>query len=618
MRIITPFLILALASAFCITGQHPVADLLTGYTNIQININDQPPLPHTSYELAFLKSDLQDLTPSSSATWLLKRLLSFITSTPPSPNLTFGLNTFFTSLTSPTISSLSSSLPSICSDSDALEFRVDLLSSSSRFDLLLELQSLRVLSRFNSERSPVVKSEIGVMTDVMPIVYTVRTRNQAGTFMDDVKGVREMKELLVLGVRSGVEVLDVEAVWGEEFWGDVLDANSKSLILGSHHVPHKVITDEEAKNWAKVCEMEGRADAVKVILSCEEGGEGVDQALRCCEEQVKGRLPVVAMCLGEVGSYSRVLNKRMTPVTHPALPFVAAPGQLSAKEIMKKRVEIQPPRNYFILGRNIPYTLSPALHGRAISVTGLPDKYLKADVETLEEFVESDLFKGAAFGGTSVTIPYKQDIMKYLDEVKDEAMEIGAVNTVVVEEGGEGGQRRLVGYNTDWVGIFNPIQQRLGKGEDVGSEYYLVVGAGGAARAAAYVGKKLGFKLLFWNRTPGKLADLVESFGGEIVDSLEGISEEQREKLRVVYSSLPAGAEFVLPEELLKEDLIMFDANYKPFNTKFLEQGQKSGCVLIRGSEMFYEQGIRQFELWFGRRAPYGEMKKLVMDACVE
>ena len=65
-----------------------------------------------------------------------------------------------------------------------------------------------------------IKSEIGVMTDVMPIVYTVRTRNQAGTFMDDVKGVREMKELLVLGVRSGVEVLDVEAVWGEEVRGD--------------------------------------------------------------------------------------------------------------------------------------------------------------------------------------------------------------------------------------------------------------------------------------------------------------------------------------------------------------------------------------------------------------
>ena len=220
-------------------------------------------------------------------------------------------------------------------------------------------------------------------------------------------------------------------------------------------------------------------------------------------------MPVVAMALGEVGAGSRVLNPRFTPVTHPALPFVAAPGQLSTKEIMAARRKRDGAKQYFILGRNIPYTLSPALHGAAIEVTGLPHKYLKADVETIEEFVNSELFTGEEFGGTSVTIPYKQDIMKYLQEVKEEAVEIGAVNTVVAERG-EGGERRLVGYNTDWVGILKPVEQRLVEGEDVSGKYFLVAGAGGAARAAAFVGKRLGFKLLYWNRTPEKLQDLVE------------------------------------------------------------------------------------------------------------
>ena len=96
---------------------------------------------------------------------------------------------------------------------------------------------------------------------------------------------------------------------------------------------------------------------------------------------------------------------------------------------------------------------------------------------------------GNSFGGTSVTIPYKQDIMAHLQEVKEEALDIGAVNTVVAESDSSG-KRRLVGYNTDWVGIFKPVEQRMGSGEDPAGKYFLVAGAGGAARAAAYVGKR--------------------------------------------------------------------------------------------------------------------------------
>jgi len=139
----------------------------------------------------------------------------------------------------------------------------------------------------------------------------------------------------------------------------------------------------------------------------------------------------------------------------------------------------------------------------AMDVVGLPHDYEKADVETIEEFVEAEGWTGNGFGGSSVTIPYKEDIMKYLDEVKDEAKEIGAVNTVVAEYGDEEG-RRLVGYNTDWVGIHDPIKRRLGEGGAKDGEYFLVVGAGGAARAAAFAAKKLGFRILFYNRTPEK------------------------------------------------------------------------------------------------------------------
>jgi shikimate 5-dehydrogenase len=109
----------------------------------------------------------------------------------------------------------------------------------------------------------------------------------------------------------------------------------------------------------------------------------------------------------------------------------------------------------------------------------------------------------------------------------------------------------------------------------------------------------------------------------EVVEDLKSLTKARR-RVKCVMSTLPAGAGFELPEELVEENvknkggMICFDANYKPYTTKFLAQAERSGCDVIRGSEMFYEQGARQFELWFGRQAPVGVMKQLVLDACKE
>ena len=580
------------------------------------------------YELALYRSEL--LSPTQDVIWLLHRLISHATRsalTDDEKNLILGENTFFCSLTAPRVSDLAPYLPKICADSDALELRVDLLEDQDDFSVLRSHQDLRLLSRKDCTRCPAVPSSVydgeggsTIMTDVMPIVYTVRTCNQAGKFLDDPASIGRMRELLRLGLRSGAEILDVEAAWGRDFWGEVVQESKtkfdgKTLILGSHHVPHKVIDDEEAMGWTKTCEMEGEADGVKLILSCSDERK-VDQALRCCKQVTK--LPIVAMSLGQVGQPSRVLNPRFTPVTHPALPFVAAPGQLSAEEIIKRRVEegLVKPRNYFILGRDISYTLSPALHQLAIDIVGLPHTYLKADVPVLEDFVESENFLGDEFGGTSVTIPYKQDIMKYLDFVDPEAKEIGAVNTVVVEQGqGKNGGRRLIGYNTDWVGIHDPIKRRLRRAEKTQEETFLVVGAGGAARAAAFVAKKLGFRILYWNRTPEKAQDLADSFGGEVIKG--DLKDLKDRTIRVVFSSLPAAVKFKLPSHLLHSELIMYDANYKPKNTEMILQGlQTPGCDVIRGSEMFHVQGVEQHQKWFKRRAPFEAMKRLVEAEC--
>merc|ERR1711935_860162 len=132
---------------------------------------------------------------------------------------------------------------------------------------------------------------------------------------------------------------------------------------------------------------------------------------------------------------------------------------MSASEIMAARVitKIISTKRYVILGHNIAYSVSPQMHGAAFAAARLPHQYGRADVETVEEFVESDFFNDSAFGGCSVTIPHKQAIIPYVDVMSDAASIIGSVNTIIVKEEMKEDenimQRVVYGDNTDWKGI---------------------------------------------------------------------------------------------------------------------------------------------------------------------
>jgi len=194
-------------------------------------------------------------------------------------------------------------------------------------------------------------------------------------------------------------------------------------------------------------------------------------------------IPNISLVLGEVGQFSRVINLPFTPVTHEALPVVAAPGQMTASEIMTTRIltKIFEQKKYAILGHNIAYSVSPQMHGAAFAATKLPHEYIRVDVPTVQEFVDSSFFKSSDFGGTSVTIPHKQSIIPHLDVLSESARAIGSVNTVIAKEEYENDsfKRVLYGDNTDWRGIFNPLNRLLGGRVEYGSDFVLILGAGG-------------------------------------------------------------------------------------------------------------------------------------------
>ena len=288
------------------------------------------------------------------------------------------------------------------------------------------------------------------------------------------------------------------------------------------------------------------------------------------------------------------------------------------------------PQKFAIIGHNIAYSVSPAMHNAAYAELGLPHTYGLIDEESVDTIVTSDFWVDPAFRGMSVTIPHKQAIMPHLDELSDAAERIGAVNTVIVDKEASGDGRTLRGDNTDWIGIFNPLKARLGDASNNEGGAALILGAGGTARAAAYAATQLGLERIYYNRTPSKAQELADAFGGTVVGDLSGPSDgdddktlgnvckEKDLKVRVVLSTLPAAAGFELPEWLAADkSTVVFDVNYKPYWTPLLRQAEAAGLDVVRGSEMLWEQGVGQFELWLDQDAPYDVMKKVVLENCL-
>lgn len=435
--------------------------------------------------------------------WELSRILARARLIPAIPgdkarsqntaHLTMGKHTFFLSLTFPEIQMAEPYIPEMCFDVDAMEYRTDLLRCrNSRFDLIYGMQLLRRYCRPHAVRVPALSFSGTVLEDVMPIVYTVRTQNQAGTYPDDKKGIDNMFEVLEWGLRGGVEVLDVESAWDKEKTKHLLDQAEErysTQILGSHHVVGKEISTEDAVLLFEQCALDGRAHGAKVVLSIdseERDRMAYEAALIASElarQEERPVIPNISLILGQMGQFSRVINLCFTPVTHESLPFPAAPGQMTSNEIMTTRIltQIFERKKYCILGHNIAYSVSPQMQGAAFAATKLPHQYLRVDVENVQEFVDADFFQSRDFGGASVTIPHKQAIIPYLDVLSESARAIGSVNTIVAKEEfvDEGFRRVLYGENTDWRGIFNPLNRLLEGSIDVNDDYALILGAGG-------------------------------------------------------------------------------------------------------------------------------------------
>lgn len=256
------------------------------------------------------------------------------------------------------------------------------------------------------------------------------------------------------------------------------------------------------------------------------------------------------------------------------------------------------------------------MHNAAFTAAGLNWCYLAFPASRARL---GDALRGlAAFGaaGANVTVPHKEAALAYLDDATDEARAIGAVNTIRVD--GE----RLIGYNTDGGGLLDAL--RLDAGLTVDGALAVVIGAGGAARAAAFALVAAAASVVIanrnWDRAAALAADIRRAFPGRTVDAvpLDGaaIAGRVREATVLVQATtVGSGAQrgqLPVTSDALHPNLFVMDMVYDPRDTALLRAARARGCRTLEGLPMLVYQGARAFEIWTGRAAPVDVMRRAV------
>jgi 3-dehydroquinate dehydratase/shikimate dehydrogenase len=322
------------------------------------------------------------------------------------------------------------------------------------------------------------------------------------------------------------------------------------------------------------------------------------------------RHSVVGMCMGEQGTISRVLGVRAGSVFTFASAGAGqetAPGQITAQELRSvfriDQVDVAT-RVYGVVGAPVAHSLSPAIMNAAFRRENVNAVYLALHAKTLKDLLTC--VKEIPIHGLSVTMPYKESILPHLDNTDSHSTKVGACNTVVRAQDG-----KLYGFNTDTAGIVRPLERRLNTLEGA---RILVLGAGGAARAAVFGLKERGSEVYILNRSLAAAKKLAHQAHARVVKR----PDLKKLAFDVIINATPVGMGNARETPLQDKEInarYVFDMVYDPGETRLLKLAKERGAQIIPGIEMFVHQAARQFEIWTGKPAPWDEMLRVVLLA---
>lgn len=344
--------------------------------------------------------------------------------------------------------------------------------------------------------------------------------------------------------------------------------------------------------------------------------------------------PTIALCMGEAGLISRVLCKKFGAfLTFAALDASGgtASGQIPVadmKRLYRWDAITAKTKVYGVVGSPVMHSMSPAIHNASFDAVGHDGVYLPLLVEpgyeSFKAFMETFLHcEGLDLSGLSVTIPHKENCLRYLQEknaqVEPLATSIGTCNTVIVDR--THGKPVLRGINTDYAAILDSITSKLGiTRDDLAHHRVAVLGAGGTGRTAVAALAHYGATVTVYNRTQERADALANEFNGRRGKVVSAPLDQLRDSDCQIYiNTTSVGMHPKVNESPIEGhaprwngQTLVFDTIYNPMKTKFLAQAEAAGAKIIGGVEMFVRQAVGQFEAWTGQSAPTDVMRRVI------
>ena len=435
------------------------------------------------------------------------------------------------------------------------------------------------------------------------MIATCRRTESGGNFVGE---LFEQAEILESAAKAGCQLVDVEIESAETMrpadWKR-LRASGAALILSYHDFSH---TRSLQKTFERMQHFD--PEFYKIVPTARSLSDNI--AVFDLLQQHADSTNMIVMAMGQPGVVSRLLGVRAGSAftfASMAAGEETAAGQmtLDALRSLYRFEEIDAAtRIYGVAGHPIAHSLSPLMLNTAFRRERVNAVFLPLETTKIADLLA--LVERVPLSGIAVTMPLKQEILPSLARMDDLSARIGACNTIV-----RGPDGRLFGFNTDVNAVIGPLERRLSlKGARV-----LVLGAGGAARAAVFGLKEKGAEVHILNRTPETAKELASQAKAKV------LKREQLAKtdFDVVLNATPAGmhgskAQSLLEPEELRARLV-FDMVYNPIETPLLRMARDKGIAVIPGLEMFVHQGARQFEIWTGKPAPEADMRRVVVHA---
>jgi len=481
----------------------------------------------------------------------------------------------------PDASSLVQRAESLVRDNPFLEFRLDYLAQP-----VAGLPKLKNFLEMHPEAT---------------VIATCRRAVNGGKFRGSAAA---QLNVLLKAADTGFQLVDLELQSAEALKPQELEelSNRVGLILSFHNFRNTKKLEEPFERMS-----EYQADFYKVVSTAANLYDNV--VMMKFLEANSGKREMVGLCMGEQGIISRVLGVRAGSVfTFGAATRgeETAPGQATAMELRDTyRIESVDAATqvYGVAGDPVEHSLSPVMMNAAFRRETVNAVYLALHARSLKDLLAC--VQDIPIRGLSITMPYKQEIVKELENSDPVTRQVGACNTVV-----RGVDGKLYGFNTDVAGVVVPLEQRL----HLAGCRILLVGAGGVARAAAFGLKAKGAEVLITNRTPQNAQTLARQAKVKYIKR----ADIAKQAFDVIINATPVGMGNGKHSPLEEKELntkYVFDLVYMPAETRLLKMARAKGLEIIPGLEMFVQQGARQFEIWTGKPAPIAEMGYVVTKA---